>query len=165
MDLAQRVSIGQHQLPMTRAGFGCAPIGNFPVSVSSQAARAALRPRGAPGSGTSTPRRGTASAYPSVASAPSYGTNPGKNSLFRPRSAASFAPGRRHSTSGATAGRPSTPRTSRPGSTTPTAAWCGRGRTACSGSGWHASTCCSSTTLIASTSRMAPTTTHTSLSS
>ncbi len=42
MDLAQRVSIGQHQLPMTRAGFGCAPIGNFPDAVSDQAAHAAL---------------------------------------------------------------------------------------------------------------------------
>ena len=42
MNSAQRVSIAQHQLPMTRAGFGCAPIGNFPVAVSDEAARAAL---------------------------------------------------------------------------------------------------------------------------
>jgi D-threo-aldose 1-dehydrogenase len=42
VDLAQRVSMGPHQLPMTRAGFGCAPIGNFPVAVSDQAAQTAL---------------------------------------------------------------------------------------------------------------------------
>jgi D-threo-aldose 1-dehydrogenase len=43
VDLTGRVSIGQHELPMTRAGFGCAPIGNSSVVVNDDAARAALQ--------------------------------------------------------------------------------------------------------------------------
>ena len=42
MDSTQRVSIGQHEMPMTRVGFGCAPIGNLSLAVSDEAARAAL---------------------------------------------------------------------------------------------------------------------------
>jgi D-threo-aldose 1-dehydrogenase len=42
VDLTQRVSIGRQELPMTRAGFGGAPIGNFSMAVSDEAARAAL---------------------------------------------------------------------------------------------------------------------------
>ena len=49
MDLTERVSIAQHQLPMTRAGFGRTPIGNFPVSVSDEAARSALEAAWDPG--------------------------------------------------------------------------------------------------------------------
>jgi D-threo-aldose 1-dehydrogenase len=42
VDFTQRVSIGRHQLPMTRAGFGCAPIGHSSASVTDEAARATL---------------------------------------------------------------------------------------------------------------------------
>jgi D-threo-aldose 1-dehydrogenase len=42
VDLTQRVSIGQYELPMTKAGFGCAPIGNASEVVSDDAARGAL---------------------------------------------------------------------------------------------------------------------------
>jgi D-threo-aldose 1-dehydrogenase len=44
VDLTQRVSIGhgERELPLTRAGFGCAPIGNFSEAVTDEAARAAL---------------------------------------------------------------------------------------------------------------------------
>jgi D-threo-aldose 1-dehydrogenase len=42
VDLTQRVNVGQHELPMTRVGFGCAPIGNSSGAVSDEAARAAL---------------------------------------------------------------------------------------------------------------------------
>ena len=42
MDLTGRVSVGQQDLPMTRTGFGCAPIGNLSAAVSDEAARAAL---------------------------------------------------------------------------------------------------------------------------
>ncbi|HTT88109.1 MAG TPA: aldo/keto reductase [Acidimicrobiales bacterium] len=42
MDFTQPVSTGRHQLPMTRTGFGCAPIGNSSVAVSDEAARSTL---------------------------------------------------------------------------------------------------------------------------
>jgi D-threo-aldose 1-dehydrogenase len=42
VDLTQRVSIGPDELPMTRAGFGCAPIGNSSAAMSNETARAAL---------------------------------------------------------------------------------------------------------------------------
>ncbi len=44
MDLTQRVRIGhgERELPMTRVGFDCAPIGNFPAAGSDDAARVAL---------------------------------------------------------------------------------------------------------------------------
>ena len=130
VDLAQRVSMGPHQLPMTRAGFGCAPIGNFPVAVSDQAARAALEAAWGAGIryfdtspwygiGLSERRLG---AFLRDKPREEFVISTKVGRILRPWTTPQYE--RRHR------GASVDPPTSRSGSTTPTAAWCEPGRTA-----------------------------------
>jgi D-threo-aldose 1-dehydrogenase len=165
MDFTQRVSIGQRQLSMTRAGFGGAPIGNFPVAVSDESARAALEAAWDAG-------------VRYFDTAPWYGIGLSERRLgafVRDKPRQEFV----ISTKVGRVLRPwTTPqyeRRYRGASVDPPdfevrfdysyGGWCAPGKTACSGSGWRASTCLSSTTSIACTSLTASSTRRTLLSS